>query len=145
MGGVDRNDQLREYYHVRLKSKKYYKYLFWMLFDVTITNAIVVAREQPVLASETRNSKVFRTNLAHQLLAGYCTRKHKGRRPAVPTKRFKPAHFPLHGDGKQHRCHYCYLQGIRRDTKWYCNDCHLYLCHKGSDTDCFLQYHIHYQ
>ena len=28
MGGVDKNDQLREYYHVRLKSRKYYKYLF---------------------------------------------------------------------------------------------------------------------
>ena len=24
MGGVDENDQLRQYYHVRLKSQKYY-------------------------------------------------------------------------------------------------------------------------
>ena len=30
MGGVDRNDQLHGYYHVRLKSKKYYKYIFWV-------------------------------------------------------------------------------------------------------------------
>jgi len=29
MGGVDRNDQLRGYYHVRLKCRKYYKYIFW--------------------------------------------------------------------------------------------------------------------
>ena len=27
MGGVNRNDQLRDYYHVRLKSRKYYKYI----------------------------------------------------------------------------------------------------------------------
>ena len=28
MGGVDRGDQLRQYYHVRYKSHKYYKYIF---------------------------------------------------------------------------------------------------------------------
>ena len=28
MGGVDHNDQLRSYYHVRLKCRKYYKYIF---------------------------------------------------------------------------------------------------------------------
>ena len=27
MGGVDRGDQLRGYYHVRIKSRKFYKYL----------------------------------------------------------------------------------------------------------------------
>ena len=27
MGGVDRNDQTRQYYHVRLKGRKYYKYI----------------------------------------------------------------------------------------------------------------------
>ena len=31
MGGVDQNDQLRGYYHVRLKCRKYYKYIFWFL------------------------------------------------------------------------------------------------------------------
>ena len=31
MGGVDRNDQLRQYYHVRLKSRKFYRYIFWFL------------------------------------------------------------------------------------------------------------------
>ena len=28
MGGVDNNDQLRGYYHVRLKCRKFYKYIF---------------------------------------------------------------------------------------------------------------------
>ena len=27
MGGVDRNDQLRQYYHVRLKCRKFYRYI----------------------------------------------------------------------------------------------------------------------
>ena len=34
MGGVDKNDQLRQYYHVRLKCRKFYRYLFWFLFEV---------------------------------------------------------------------------------------------------------------
>ena len=37
MGGVDRGDQLRQYYHVRYKSHKYYKYIFWFLFDTSKT------------------------------------------------------------------------------------------------------------
>ena len=28
MGGVDRGDQIRQYYHLRLKSRKFYKYIF---------------------------------------------------------------------------------------------------------------------
>ena len=30
MGGVDRNDQLRGYYNIEIKSRKYFKYLFFM-------------------------------------------------------------------------------------------------------------------
>ena len=57
MGGVDKNDQLREYYHVRLKSRKYYKYLFWMLFDVAITNAITIARVNPTLHARSNQNR----------------------------------------------------------------------------------------
>ena len=43
MGGVDDNDQLRGYYHVRLKCRKLYKYIFWFLFDVAIVNSFIVS------------------------------------------------------------------------------------------------------
>ena len=33
---------------------------------------------------------------------------------------------------------------IRKATKWYCRDCNTYLCHKGTDTDCFLLYHLNH-
>ena len=142
MGGVDKNDQLRQYYHVRLKSRKYYKYLFWMIFDVAITNALIIARANPVLQKETKSVKSFRTALSHELLNGYCSRKRKGRRPTVSTKKFHNEHYPFLGDGQQHRCEYCSLKGIRKATKWHCRDCNIYLCHKGTDTDCFLLYHL---
>ena len=36
MGGVDKGDQLQQYYHLRLKSRKFYKYIFWYLVHVSI-------------------------------------------------------------------------------------------------------------
>ena len=42
MGGVDRGDQLRGYYNCRVKSRKFYKYIFYFLFDVAITNAFIL-------------------------------------------------------------------------------------------------------
>ena len=45
MGGVDHNDQHRQYYHVRLKCQKHYKYVFWFLFNVAITNAYILKKE----------------------------------------------------------------------------------------------------
>jgi hypothetical protein len=154
MGGVDKNDQLREYYHVRLKSHKYYKYLFWMVFDIAVTNGLILAKNKPNLKSHTKSLKAFRSQLATELLEGYCSRKKRGRRPSVnPTKRFCGTHFPLHGEGKQRRCEHCKLQNVRKDTiktslkchTWYCSDCDLYFCHKGNrDNDCFLLYHNKY-
>ena len=47
MNGVDRGDQMRNYYRVRLKSMKYYKYVFWFLFDVSITNAFILTSFVP--------------------------------------------------------------------------------------------------
>ena len=40
--GVDRGDQLRGYYNCRTKSRKFYKYIFYFLLDVTITNAYIL-------------------------------------------------------------------------------------------------------
>ena len=45
MGGVDRGDQLRGYYSCRTKSRKFYKYIFYFLLDVTITNAFVLYKD----------------------------------------------------------------------------------------------------
>ena len=143
MGGVDRNDQLREYYHIRLKSQKYYKCLFWMQFDVSISNSLVIAKTNSNLHSNTRNVKSFRTALAHQLLEGYCSRKTKGRRSNVTcTKRFRRA---LSSTRRREATSVSLLfTWHQKDTKWHCKDCNLYLCHKGYDTDCFFAYHKNY-
>ena len=110
-----------------------------MLFGVSITNTLIIARGNPTLQAATKTVKKCHTTIAHELLDDYCSRKRRGIPPTVLTKRFKGSeHFPLLGDRKQHRCHYCSLQGITKDTIWYCKECDMYLCHKGHDTECFL-------
>lgn len=44
MRGVDRGDQFRGYYHVRMKSKKVYKYGFWFAFELVILNAFTLLK-----------------------------------------------------------------------------------------------------
>ena len=130
MGGVDHNDQLRQYCHMRLKFRRYYKYLFWFLYDVTVSNAFIVSKTNPDMAAETRSVKDFLTCLAKEMLPGYCSRKRKGRKLSIPRRQFRSAHFRVKGDGKQHPCDNCELSKIRRDT-WFFHKCSLYLCHRG--------------
>ena len=50
MGGVDRGDQYRKYYHVRMKSRKSYKYIFWFLFETCILNSFILHRYSPCIS-----------------------------------------------------------------------------------------------
>ena len=78
MGGVDRGDQLRSYYHVRLKLRKY---VFWFLFDVVVTNSYILSRyaitTNPAPISK-QSLKNFRLKLASQLIGSYCSRVRLG-------------------------------------------------------------------
>ena len=141
MGGVDRNDQLRGYYRVRSKCRKHYKYVFWFIFDLAITNAYILYKSHP----DHRRTKMldFRVTLAKELIGGYCNRKRTGR-PSISGPlpiRFRTDHFP--SKATRHRCHYCCnRKHKRRTTTWYCRACRLYLCHTGEEeSDCFWKQH----
>ncbi len=135
MGGVDRNDQLREYYHLRLKSRKNYKYFFWFIVDVTLSNTYLLSKYDSHLKETYKNIKSFRVQLAKMLIGDYNSRKRRGRRTSLGVKRKRMTHFPKKSeDGKQHRCHYhtTYLKA-RKDTTWFCPDCQEYFCHNGRE------------
>ena len=157
MGGVDRGDQIRHYYHLRLKSRKFYKYIFWFLVDVCIANAHIL--HKPNIPTNTSMSsrptpyKTFRLELAKCLIGLYNSRK-RAAPTAAPAVTRRPqqetvAHFPL----KRHtgsrkgiaRCWYCShtrRPSLRKETMWYCEECDLYLCHTGvRETDCFRAHH----
>ena len=141
MGGVDLNDQLRNYYNFRVKSRKSYKYIFF-LFQLSITNSYILTKHYT--DSNIYNMKQFRQNLATLLIRSYHSRKRPGR-PQLssgPSKRPQLSHFPYKGDTKVHKCYYCtHTRKQRHETVWYCRECGIFLCHQGSDDDCFYKYH----
>ena len=143
MGGVDRNDQLRGYYNVRLKSRKFYKYLFWFVFDVALTNMFVLARD--FIDTPYKSIKEFRVALAKVLTGDYNSRKRRGRPSRTPSVHFCQHHFPIRGSKKCQKCFYCKeYMSRRRETMWYCKDCDKFLCHKGNEDDCFMLFHKHH-
>ena len=69
MSGVDKGDQMRQYYHVRTKCTKYYKYIFWFIFDVAVTNIFILSLFTPTTIPITKQRlKAFRLQLADQLI-----------------------------------------------------------------------------
>ena len=147
MGGVDRGDQLRGYYNCRTKSRKFYRYIYFFLFDVSITNAFILYKNF-CQAIKHKSFKDFRMHLAKELMGNYCSRRRVGRSGGsiVP---LSLQHFPLKVDfdsttpkRKRGRCTYCTQHRHKRtDASWFCRECDVWLCHSGDSDDCFLLWH----
>ena len=109
MGGVDLNDQIRNYYTYHIKSRKSYRYIFFFLFHLSITNAFILAKQHSSTIS-VRNIKQFRQQLAMELIGTYQSRK-RARNPTATSSAIKRPtllHFP-HRGADVHRCYYCSL------------------------------------
>ena len=133
MGGVDYNNQLRGYYHVRLKCRKYYKYIFWFMFDLIVTNCFILCRDFTDLPY--KSVKEFRVALAKELIGSYGSRKRPGCPRHTPAaRRFCQAHFPTRGAENGRRCHHCYHKKQRHQTVWYCKDCNIFYVIMGVTT-----------
>ena len=73
MGGVDGGDQLRKYYHVHVKSRKSYKYIFWYLFEISVINSFILSLYSCNIPNSTYLS--FRDRLATELIGSYNVRR----------------------------------------------------------------------
>ena len=138
MGGVDCGDQLRGYYKCSVKTRKWYKYLFYFLFDVLVTNAYILYKHYST-NSEYKIIKDFRMKLANDLIGDYCTRNRPGR--VSSSLRLLPLlHFPLKSTTrKQGRYTLCCQSEKCTYTTWQCGEYGIWLCHSGdSNTDCFF-------
>ena len=165
--GVDRADQLRHYYRVRCKTRKFYRYIFWFVFDSAVVNAFILSSNyMPVTDTSVRqiNIKNFRLSLAAGLVGTYNSRQ----RYALPqpireaylssvspaTKRARVAtrpsdsegHFPI--KGARGRCVFCwnFRNHRRNDTYVRCRKCGKALCVTSRDPpengpSCFERYH----
>ena len=97
MGDVDRNDQLRQYYMVRLKSRRY---IFWYLFELAVTNSYIVYKGHNGEATNFTLGN-FRLDLAKQLNGNYNSRKAPGH-PATQPARLLPHHPVKNRTQKRH-------------------------------------------
>ena len=148
---------------------KNYKYIFWFLFDVSITNSYILSLYSPTtMPVSHQRLKAFRLRLADQLVGDYNSRKRLGRPcsrpshppPAVPSPHHlgplppqatrTALHLPSRLE-KRRRCVYCsqYREPRQRnDVYWYCKECpgQPSLCVTGNEdgSDCFRLWHSHY-
>ena len=96
MACVDRDDQLCRYYNLRLKCRKYYKYIFWFIVDVSITNAHILYYTVVIVY---QRLKQFRLQLAQSLIGDYygCQRIGGPSTSSVPLRQpipHQPSYFP---------------------------------------------------
>lgn len=152
MGGVDRGNQYRQYYELRTKSRKVYKYIIILVHDSGLhvecfyPNKFVPSTSWPL-----HHYKDVRVELAKWLIGDYCERKKRGRpnwlreRPDtwpdlrdLTCGRYMPPHWKNQTwniSGKRSSLedahNYCSTLGKRKGSTWYCEGCQLRLCHTG--------------
>ena len=106
MGGVDLNDQQRNYYAVGRKSRKWWRSLLWFLVDVSIVNAHILETEAE--NHRTRPQLQFRVELAKTLVGEFSSHS-----LSVSEGRLTDGHWPV--ETSKGRCKRCLK---RKRTKW---------------------------
>ena len=122
------------------KSRKWWKYIFWFLFDTALVNALICISESPNHVTKTRSGKVlkrtqleFRENFARQLISNY--RGTRKRRSQSNLEQNGEGHWPVKCE-KMKRCRQCSKQGRRRESLYGCELCKVPLC-----VVCFKDFH----
>ena len=120
MGGVDCNDQLRQYYHVRSRGRKYYRYIFCFLFETCVANSFILYRyfctsNQPH-AQKLKTYLDFRLQLHKELVGDYCSRRRLGHPASGSSTQCPPRPLPLRHFPIKRRTSSC----SGRSRCWYC-------------------------
>ena len=106
MGGVDLNDQQRNYYAAGRKSRTWWRYLLWFLVDVSIVNAHILETEAE--NHLTRPQLQFRVELAKTLVGEFSLHS-----LSVLEGRLTGGHWPV--ETSKRRCKRCLKH---KRTKW---------------------------
>ena len=157
MGGVDKCDQYISYYTIGRKAQKWWKKVFFRMFEMCVINSMCIYLEKNPEFGEKRNShKLYREVLVHQLVQPYLEMKNETAfeargRQAMHEKRRKidvPDDIRLlgkHYASKKYprrKCCFCAyrLNSSRKRqntrTNNYCEKCGKYVCHA-----CFKNFH----
>ena len=119
MGGVDLHDQLRGYYAVGTKARKWWWYLFWFCVDVSIVNVFIL--EKKVLNHWTRGQLEFRTELAHNLLGDFSSHTR-----IVASGQMEGGHWPY--PFTTGRCRRCLKRKVTKFCSMGCKCCDKRIC-----------------
>lgn len=119
MGGVDLHDQLRGYYAVGTKSRKWWRYLFWFCVDVGIVNSFLLERK--AVNHQSRTQLEFRVELAKDLMGNFSNRQR-----TASSGRLEGGHrpFPFSKGG----CKRCLTRKLTKLTSMGCQCCNKRVC-----------------
>lgn len=135
MNGVDRHDQLQTCYDIGRGGKKSWKYLlFWFVLHCAIVNAFIIFESSN---RRTRSKKRythfdFRCELAHQLIAGFSSRKRKSVEGVNAQNNIQNinGHESVRMNSKR-RCKVHASRKERKETVFGCKLCNVNLCRHG--------------
>lgn len=136
MGGVNKNDQLKSYYSIICRSKKWWPRIFFELVDRCVVNSYLLESESPNHAH--RTMKLFRIDLVKLLIGEFTSRKACGRHSVETPAKFTERHFPKvlpkndKGIQMQRGCKVC-----SKKPKYWCEECDVAVC----PAPCFELYH----
>ena len=150
MNGVDVNDQYRSYYPAGSVSRKWWKYLLWFFFNLSIVNSYILEK---LAGHKKRSQLAFRRELARLLITGYNGYKRpssSGKRAIQTLTREENlgGHFLGKLQGRKKACAMCSKAGRKRsegrtfETSFGCEQCGVPLCRQmRGEKSCFSQWH----
>jgi hypothetical protein len=145
---VDKSDQLRSYYGIANKAKKWWKYVFWFICDVCVVNAYVLYKEAPGGPRPKPMSHMdFHLDVAKGLVNNYSSRRRSAPLETLQLiVRKQNVHVPTKIGSKRgvRNCVMCSKEnkrtpaGNKVQSSWECKPCGVALC---KDNGCFGRFH----
>ena len=123
MGGVDVADAKRKAYSCSRRSRKWWLGLFYFVIDVCVVNAHILHNETKHVAK--LNQKIFRLEIAREMLARHSSRKHRKRGQTSSegsSTRLNEQHF-LEKLCSPLQCRFCSKTGECKRTSFGCKEC----------------------
>lgn len=134
MNGVDHADQIRTQIGTYRTSRKWWQYVFWFLFDVSISNGFILMKESQLHIHRTRQGNVkphtmlgFRKDLAKELIGETRASRKRFRQDHADPQ--APVQFHSPCVSKKGRCKYGVDHKLKRhETRMCCKSCKVSLC-----------------
>lgn len=119
MGGVDLQDQMRGYYAIGNKSRKWWRYLLWFCVDVSVVNAFILERK--AMNHRSRTQLDFRVELAKDLIGDFSSRAR-----TVASGQVEGSHWPI--PFEKGRCKRCLKRNRKTFCRMGCQQCNKHVC-----------------